>query len=721
MPRKLIIVESPTKAKTISKFLGSEFIIESSYGHVRDLPKSKMGIDPDNNFEPKYVVPVKAKAQVKKLKELAKKAAMVYLATDEDREGEAISWHLDYLLDLPKEKSQRIAFHEITKEAIENALKNPRELDLNLVNAQQARRILDRLVGYELSPFLWKKIYKGLSAGRVQSVAVRLVVERERERQAFKTEEYWTVQAIFEKNGQQFSAQLAKIDGRALKKLDLKKKEQVDQILKDLAGADYKIGQIEIKDKQRNPLPPFATSSLQQAANNYLGYSAKQTMLLAQKLYETGYITYMRTDSFNLADKFLNEAQNLITQEFGKEYSQRKVFKSKQKGAQEAHEAIRPTQAGTQPGQANLEPKQAKLYELIWRRAIASQMAPALIGQTGVDINNADDKYTFRANGSQIKFAGWLKVLPEKVSENILPELKSGEKLTANELKPEQHFTEPPARYTEATLVKALEEKGIGRPSTYAPTISTIVDRKYVAKEGRQLFPQEIGYLVNDLLVAHFPKIVDYEFTANMEKDLDEIAEGKKEWQPLLKEFYQPFKDNLMQKEKEVSKKALTEEKTSEVCDKCGQPMVIKMGRYGKFLACTGFPDCKNTKQLNGQGQKEEAEVLDEKCPDCGSALQKKRGRFGEFIGCSNYPQCKYIKKEKRGTGVKCPTCQKGEIVAKRSRQGKTFYACDQYPNCKTAFWSKPTGEKCPECGSLLVAGAKGSVQCSDKSCGYKK
>jgi len=722
MSKNLVIVESPTKAKTITKFLGSDFDIQSSFGHVRDLPASKMGVDIEKNFEPQYVVPTRARKNVNALKTKAAKAACVYFATDEDREGEAISWHLAEILQLPKDKTKRIAFHEITKEAIDNALKNPRAIDLNLVNAQQARRILDRLVGYELSPFLWKKLYKGLSAGRVQSVAVRLIVEREREIQAFKAEEFWTIEALFSKDGQNFTAALYKVDGKKLEKLEIKNKELADKILKALENNKFKVVSVEIKDKKRNPYPPFTTSTLQQAANNVLGFSAKQTMLLAQQLYETGYITYMRTDSFNLADKFLNEAGDFIKQEFGADYAERKVYKSKQKGAQEAHEAIRPTEANNTPEkiQDKLDAKQLKLYDLIWRRAIASQMKSAIISQTSADINNENDKFTFRATGSQIKFLGWLKVLPDKATENLLPNLHNNDLLETKEIKSNQHFTEPPPRYTEASLVKAMEEKGIGRPSTYAPTISTIIERKYIEKEERKLKPTEIGMLVNDLLVKHFEKIVDYAFTAKMEEDLDEVAEGKKEWQPLIAEFYKPFKKNLMQKETEISKQDFIKETTDEKCDKCGKDMVVKMGRYGKFLACSGFPECRNIKSLRKEGELDDSQKIDEKCPECGSALQMKRGRFGKFIGCSNYPTCKYIKKEKKGTGITCPLCNKGEIVAKRSRRGKTFYACDQYPNCKNAYWSKPTGEKCPNCQSLLVMGAKETVQCSNKECGYK-
>lgn len=722
--KSLVIVESPTKAKTITKFLGKDYQVESSYGHVRDLPKSKMGVDTEEgSFEPKYVIPTKARKRVNDLKKMANGADQVLFATDEDREGEAISWHLAHILDIPEKDTKRIVFHEITKSAIEKALENPRPIEMDLVNAQQARRVLDRLVGYELSPLLWRKIYKGLSAGRVQSVAVRLIVERERERKAFKKEEYWTIEAKFKKNGQEeiFKAKLNKIDGKALKKLDIKNKKQSDRIVKDLEKGSFKISELKVTEKKRKPLAPFTTSTLQQAANNKLGFSAKQTMMFAQRLYETGRITYMRTDSFNLADKFLGEASEFIGDKYGADFAETRKYKSKQKGAQEAHEAIRPTNASETPDslKGKLEDKEYELYDLIWRRAMASQMKDAVLSMTSVDIEDGT-KHSFRANGSRIEFEGWLKVFPEKVSENILPPLEKGDGLNLEKVLPEQHFTEPPPRYSEAALVKALEEKGIGRPSTYAPTISTIIARNYVEKEDRKLKPTETGILVNDILVEHFPKIVDYEFTARMEGELDKIADEGKEWQPIIADFYKPFKQTIMEKDEELRKEDIAEEKTDEVCEKCGKPMIIKMGRFGKFLACTGFPECKNTKQLEG-GEKKEPEKLDEKCPECGSPLVKKTGRFGPFIGCSNYPDCKYIKKEKRGTGVKCPKCGKGEIVAKRSRRGKTFYACDQYPDCKNAYWSKPTGEKCPECGSLLVAGAKDTFVCSNKECKYKK
>ncbi|MBI5404796.1 MAG: type I DNA topoisomerase [Candidatus Kerfeldbacteria bacterium] len=739
--KKLIIVESPTKAKTISRFLGKGFDVQSSYGHIRDLPKSKLGVDVEHGFEPQYVVPVKSKKTVTALKKSAAKASAIYFATDEDREGEAISFHLAELLDQPKDKLKRIVFHEITKEAIDAALKNPRELDLRLVDAQQARRILDRLVGYELSPLLWKKVAKGLSAGRVQSVAVRLIVEREREIEAFKPQEYWSLEADFANTANAvFSTKLAKHGGQSIDRLDLTSKKDVDAILNDLKGASYSIADVQKKEVRKNPYPPYTTSTLQQDANRKLGFSSRQTMTLAQQLYEgielgdhgqVGLITYMRTDSFNLAAKFLGEVGSFITESFGQTYHESRTYQTKSKGAQEAHEAIRPTDPRLTPEavKAHLDDRQLKLYDLIWRRAVASQMSPAEMDSTSVDITNntkeTSKTYLFRANGQVTKFDGFLKVATESVKESELPELTSGEHVELKELKPNQHFTEPPARYSEAGLVKKLEEFGIGRPSTYAPTIATVIDRGYVERFERRLKPTDIALIVNDLLVKHFPEIVDYEFTANMEKQLDDVAEGTIEWRPVIKAFYDPFKKNLAVKESELDRKELTEQATEHICDKCGNPMVIKYGRFGKFLACTGYPDCKNTKELNQDNSISDAPAAEgtgEKCPVCKEGeVVMKRGRFGPFLGCNRYPDCKFIKNIEKKTGVTCPQCGQGDIIEKRSRFGKTFYSCNRYPDCKFALWSKPTGEKCPESGDLLVLGPKGTVRCSNKTCKYTK
>ena len=734
----LVIVESPTKAKTISRFLGKDFVIKSSFGHLRDLPQKEMGIDIEHNFTPHYVVPRKNQKTVTDLKKSAAKAKIIYFASDEDREGEAIAWHLAQILKPAPDKIRRIAFHEITKSAILESLEHPRDIDLNMVDAQQARRVLDRLVGYELSPFLWRKVAKGLSAGRVQSVAVRLIVEREREIQKFVPEEYWNIEGDFQKESgkENFSAKLNKINDKVLDKFAIKTKAESDKILKDLDGRTYKVVNIEKKETKRTAPPPFITSTLQQDANRRLGFSAKQTMLIAQQLYEgvgignegsIGLITYMRTDSVNLAEKFLSEARDFLKKSFGEKYLAPGVrrFTTKSKLAQEAHEAIRPTDPSRDPESVRpyLDDHQYKLYNLIWRRAVASQMAEAALLGTAVDIeaekSDAKISYTFRANGLTIKFDGFLKVYGTS-QETILPVFKLEELLELLKLNPAQHFTEPPARFSDASLVKTLEEYGIGRPSTYAPTISTIIDRGYVSRiEARRLAPTEIAFMVNDLLVAHFPQIVDYKFTANMENDLDEIAEGKKKWVPVIKEFYMPFKENLDQKYKDVSK---AEEPTEEVCEKCGSPMVIKTGRFGKFLACSGFPNCRNIKSLGKEGGGElEPETTNEICDKCGAPMIIKSGRFGKFLSCSKYPECKNMKPIVKSTGVACPECGKGEIVERRSKKGKTFYSCNRYPDCKFALWSKPTGEKCPKCKSLLVYGKNDTVVCSNKECDFKK
>lgn len=734
--KNLVIVESPTKAKTISKFLGKDFIIKSSNGHVRDLPAKEMGVDIENDFKPSYITIPKAKARIEDLKKTAQKVDVIILATDEDREGEAIAWHLETAINDKGKPSQRIVFHEITKEAVNEALKNPREIDLRLVDAQQARRILDRLVGYELSPFLWKKVAKGLSAGRVQSVAVRIIVDREREIENFKPEEFWSIEADLQKKetNENFTAKLIKKDNKTISKLAIKNKEEADKILKDLENSQYIVSAVERKEAIKNPYPPFKTSTLQQAASNKLGFSTKQTMLVAQQLYEgielgdegsVGLITYMRTDSLNISKEAIENTRSYIKDTLGENYlpAKPRFYKTKALGAQEAHEAIRPTFPQKSPDEIKkyLNPNQYKLYNLIWRRMIACQMASAVFDATTVDIKAQN--YTFRANGIVIKFDGFLKIYDSKTKETTLPSLQKSEELNLTKILPKQHFTEPPARYTEASLVKALEEEGIGRPSTYAPTISTIQERNYVQKNEEKRFqPTEIGEMVNDLLVKHFPQIVDLKFTAHMEKDLDEIAGGKKEWVPVIKTFYDPFKKNLDQKYKELTKKEVTQEEiTEEKCEKCGSPMIIKMGRYGKFLACSNFPKCKNTKPLKGEEAPEKEIVLtEEKCDKCGSPMAVKTGRYGKFLGCSNYPQCKNIKKIIKSTGVKCPQCQEGDIIEKRSKRGKTFYSCSRYPDCKFALWQKPTGEKCPDCSSLLIYAGKDKIKCSNKECGYK-
>lgn len=675
--KKLVIVESPTKARTISGFLGSGFLVESSYGHVRDLPKSKIGIDFENNFEPHYIIPQKAKAQVKKLKEAAKKAEKIILATDEDREGEAIAWHLIQVLNLNESSQQsavgsqpleatpveRIVFHEITDQAIKEALRNPRDLDIKRVNAQQARRILDRIVGYKLSPFLWKKVMRGLSAGRVQSVAVRLVVEREREIQAFKPEEYWSIEAEVEtKKAERFRVTLVSHQGKTLGKLDIKTAEEAKKIVDLAKKADWLVSSVEKKAATRSPLPPFTTSTLQQEASHRLGFSAKQTMMLAQQLYEginigrgqVGLITYMRTDSVNLAQSAVSEARSFIEKSFGAKYvpSSPRFFKTKSKGAQEAHEAIRPTNPHLIPDElmAHLDKRQLKLYDLIWRRFIATQMPEAVFDATVINIEAGDS--IFRATGQVLKFDGFLKVYRIKTEDVSLPDVAPDENVKPIEVLPIRHFTEPLPRYTDASLIKALEKAGVGRPSTYAPTLSTIQNRGYVEKDERRRYvPTEIGVIVNDLLVEHFPEVVDIEFTAKMEEELDEIAEGAKEWQPVIRKFYDPFSKHLEAKYEEVEKKTPVEE-TNEVCELCGKPMVIKFGRFGKFMACSGFPECKNTKTL---------------------------------------------KKEPVSTGVICPKCGQGELVQRFTRKKRLFFGCSRYPDCDYATWTNPNKEKAKE------------------------
>ncbi len=737
MPSQLVIVESPTKAKTIGRFLGRGFTVLSSMGHVRDLPKHELGVDVEHEFIPRYVIPRKNQKTVTALKKAAAKANSVYFATDEDREGEAISWHLAEVLKIDPEKLKRITFHEITERAIQDALAHPRSLDQRLVNAQQARRILDRLVGYELSPFLWKKVAKGLSAGRVQSVAVRLIVEREREIQAFKAEEYWTIEGLFSTADKvQFEAHLLKTNGTSLEKFSIKTTEEAEALVEKARASSYAVGPIEKKSVQKNPLAPFTTSTLQQEANRKLGFSARKAMFVAQGLYEgvelgsegsVGLITYMRTDSVNLAQEFQTATQAFLASKFGAEYATGpRSYKTKSKSAQEAHEAIRPTSVDRTPEELRpyLTPDQMKIYDLIWRRAVASQMPAAQFDAVTVDVNSQDNAFTFRANGSTVSFEGFLKIYPEALNETRLPELATGQALNADSITPNQHFTQPPARYSEAGLVKALEEYGIGRPSTYAPTIATIIDRNYVEKEERRLKPTELAMLVNDVLVEHFPTIVDYQFTAKMEDSLDAIAAGEEDWGPIISTFYHPFHTNLETKMEQVSKKELTETATDQVCEKCGKPMVIKLGRYGKFLACTGYPECKNTRPLNEDGSvgaKPEAEITDQVCDKCGKPMVVKFGRYGKFLACTGYPECKNVKNIEDKIGVTCPQCKEGELVVRRSRFGKSFYSCNRYPDCKFALWAKPTGEKCPDCGSLLVHAKGGAMRCSSKTCKYQR
>ena len=671
----LIIVESPTKCKTLQKFLGKDYLIASSYGHIRDLPQKELGVDIKNNFEPTYVVPPKAKPHLKVLQDDMKKSKAVILATDSDREGEAIAWHLSELLKLKDPK--RIVFHEITKTAIEHALKNPRKLDLKLVNSQQARRILDRLVGYKLSPFLWKKVMRGLSAGRVQSVAVRLVCEREKAIQAFVPVEYWSIAAklLKLKTLNEIEAFLVKKDGKSIGKLEIKSEKEANDILSDLRGAQYQVSSIEKREEKRHPAPPFTTSTLQQTAWSNFKFSAKKTMTLAQALYERGFITYHRTDSVNLSAESQAMAKNFILQNFGNDYwpGFSRIFKTKSKSAQEAHEAIRPTNTGLNAEEftknTKISGKDIKnLYDLIWQRFLASQMQEATFNSMAVEIQA--NNYTFQANGQTLKFDGFLKVYPTKFTENELPVLEKNELLDLKELSPLQHFTQPPARYSEATLVKALEKEEIGRPSTYAPIMDTIQQRGYVEKdEKKKLKPTKIGTIVNDVLVENFPQIVDLTFTAKMEKELDEIAEGKDTWAKTLKDFYIPFEENLKIKEREVIKKDLTE-KTDQKCPECGADVIIRLGKYGKFLACSAFPKCKYTENI-----------------------------------------------KRPSIGIKCPKCFQGEIVEKITKRKKIFYGCANWPKCDFAMWDKPIDKTCPQCDALMAEKRGGKEVCSNKEC----
>ena len=699
----LVIVESPAKGKTIQQFLKSEYKVLSSYGHIRDLPKGELGIDVDNNFQPKYVIPTKARKNVNILKKEAKKAKLLILATDEDREGEAIAWHINQILNSENTKPyQRIVFHEITKKAIEQALKNPRKININMVNAQKARRTLDRLVGYKLSPFLWKKVVKRLSAGRVQSIATRLVCEKEEDIKKFKSQEYWSIEALLkklrikdQKLTSEFKALLIKKDEKLISKFGIKDKKYTDKIIKRLNVAEYEISNIKKKEIKRNSLPPFTTSSLQQESWKKFHWPAKFTMRIAQQLYETGLISYHRTDSLNLSEISLFSAKKFIINNYGKNYWAGffKKYKTKSKNAQEAHEAIRPTNIDKTPKKleqkTNINNEQFRLYNLIWRRFIASQMNQAIFDSTIIDIiakpknillklnkkSVEKENYTFRANGQILKFDGFLKIYPIKFEETELPLIKNKETLELTKLIPLQHFTKPPARYTEATLIKVMEENEIGRPSTYASILSTIQERNYIEKNEEKRFqPTEIGVVVNNLLVKHFPKIVDIKFTIEMEENLDKIAEGKEKLTPIIKDFYIPFEKNLEKKYKEISKQDIAEEKTEKKCPECKAFLIIKLGRFGKFYACPNFPKCKYTEAI-----------------------------------------------KKQGLGIKCPKCKKGEITQKRTKKKKIFYGCSNWPNCNFALWDKPINEKCQKCDSLLTETKKGQIKCSNKDCDFEK
>jgi len=745
--KSLVIVESPAKAKTIAKYLGKDYTVKASVGHIMDLPKSKLGVDIENNFEPKYIQ-IRGKASVvKELKTAAKKADRILIATDPDREGEAIAYHVAVSVagSAKTQEIYRVLFNEITKKAILQAIEHPGKIDTNKVDAQQARRVLDRLVGYQISPILWQKVRRGLSAGRVQSVALRIICEREEEIKAFVPEEFWSLTALLEgKLPPQFEAKLIKKDEDKLK---LKNNEEVQKILAELKDKSYSVARVEKKERKRNPVPPFTTSKLQQEAGRKLGFTAKRTMGIAQSLYEgvdvgkegaVGLITYMRTDSTRVGKESQDEAREFITGKYGKEYLPEKppVYASA-KLAQEAHEAVRPTSVLREPDAIKqyLENDQYKLYKLIWNRFVASQMNPALIDQTSVDIKSGD--YTFRATGSVVKFPGFMAVYMEEKAEDaapeddneeaVLPPLVEGESLTLVKLDPKQHFTQPPPRFSEALLVKTLEEKGIGRPSTYAAIISTIQERDYVNKVENKFRPTELGVLVSNLLVSHFPVVMDVAFTAKMEEELDKIEEGQMPWVSAVRDFYTPFSESLEKAQAEMKDFKAEQVPTDIVCEKCGKPMIVKWGRNGQFLACSGYPDCKTTKPFirneNGVVEAAPEETTDEKCPKCGSDMIVKRGRFGKFLACSKYPDCNHT--QGMSTGVTCPE-DGGKIVERRSRFGKMFYSCANYPACKYAIWYKPILRACPQCNApfLVEKYSKKTgpyVACLKKECGYKE
>jgi DNA topoisomerase I len=779
MPKSLIIVESPSKAKTLHKYLGKNFVVKASVGHVKDLPEQRLGVDVAKGFQPEYVV-IKGKDKfLAEIKKAAMDADKVYLASDPDREGEAIAWHIAQELEErdgrrkktgPSKKSAgrsskpqpqrtdwlyRVLFNEITERAVKRALEHPGQIDLKKVNAQQARRILDRIVGYKISPLLWEKVRRGLSAGRVQSVAVRLVCEREQEILAFVPEEYWSITARLQAAGlPPFEARLVQIDGE---ELELHNEAEAQAALKTLEGQDFIVKKVETKERKRNPVAPFITSRLQQEAARKLHFSPKKTMVVAQQLYEgvelgkegpVGLITYMRTDSTRIAAEALEEVRQHISGRFGRDYlpDQPAIYKTR-KGAQEAHEAIRPTAVGRTPEsvKVHLARDQYLLYQLIWTRFVASQMNPALLDVTRVDIQAGPA--LFRATGSVVKFQGFTILYTEAKEETasavgkepsteeeedsrLLPPLAVGDRLRLLGLIPKQHFTQPPPRYTEALLIKELEENGIGRPSTYAAILSTILERKYVEKAEGRLRPTELGKVVNSLLVEHFPDVLNVQFTAQMEESLDHIEEGNKDWVETVRAFYNPFSKHLEKAQIEMRDVKREEIPTEIVCEKCGRKMVIKWGRHGRFLACPGYPECKNTKEFvqEASGKVRVVEAVTsstQKCDRCGKPMIVKNGRYGQFLACSGYPQCKNTKPIT--TGVKCPQpgCT-GELTQKRTKRGRTFYACSRYPDCKFAIWDRPVPRPCPSCGAPFLVERFGrrsgpKLACHNKDCGYQE
>ncbi|GIW45493.1 MAG: DNA topoisomerase 1 [Candidatus Binatia bacterium] len=772
MAKNLVIVESPAKAKTLQKYLGADYQVKSSVGHIKDLPKSRLGVDVEHGFRPEYeVIHGKGKI-VAELRKAAKDKDQIFLATDPDREGEAIAWHIAE--ELKKSKAakgsdedarvQRVLFHEITQRAVQEAMRNPRRLDRNLFEAQQARRVLDRLVGYEISPLLWEKVRRGLSAGRVQSVAVRLIVDREREIQKFQPKEYWSITARLEgKQPPVFTARLFRIGEQKLdpETFRIENEEAARELVERLQGAEFRVVRVEKKERRRFPAPPFTTSRLQQEAARKLGFTPTRTMRIAQRLYEgvelgpegsVGLITYMRTDSTRISTDAQTQARSVIREKFGADYlpAEPPTYPSK-KGAQDAHEAIRPTSLDYAPERVKpyLKAEEYELYKLIWDRFLASQMRPAVFDRTTVDIRAADT--LFRATGQVMKFDGFTRVYTEGRDEEAppagedeeangasetsaaqLPPLEEGEVLRLLALEPAQHFTQPPPRFTQATLVKELEEKGIGRPSTYATIVGTILNREYVVEDSsKRLRPTELGFLVTDLLVQAFPDILNVEFTAGMEEQLDKVEEGKETWTETLRRFYEPFKRDLEQA-RQVMRDVKGGQVTEVPCPSCGAPMVMRWGRTGDYLACSKYPDCKTTRNFvrdqDGRIRIVERETTDETCPTCGKPMEVRYGRFGKFLGCAGYPECKTILPYERPkeTGVQCPDCQQGQILEKRSRAGKTFFSCSRYPECRFATWDRPVPQPCPECGAPFVVEKttkrQGTVRrCLTEGCGYRE
>ncbi len=750
----LVIVESPAKAKTIKKYLGKDFEVLASYGHVRDLIPKTGAVDPDDEFKMKYQAIEKNERHVQAISKALKKADALYLATDPDREGEAISWHLLELLKgrrhLKDKSVHRVVFNEITKKAVQEAVENPRDISMDLVNAQQARRALDYLVGFNLSPLLWKKVRRGLSAGRVQSPALRMIVEREEEIEAFTSQEYWTIEADLIKEKQGFSAKLTHYQDNKLEQFSITDEvsaKDTEQALLSASAGKLLVEKIQKRQRKRNPAAPFTTSTLQQEAARKLGFTTQRTMRTAQQLYEgidtgggaIGLITYMRTDSVNLSDDALVELREFISERFGSDNLPDKPqqYKTKAKNAQEAHEAIRTTSIRRSPDELkeHLTKDQFKLYELIWKRTLACQMIHATINTVSADLNCGPGN-TFRANGSTIANPGFMAVYLEDVDdgsrgkddEKILPPLEEGEELTLQAIRPEQHFTEPPPRYSEASLVKALEEHGIGRPSTYASIISTLQDREYVELEKKRFYPTDVGRVVNRFLTNYFTRYVDYGFTADLEDELDAVARGEEEWVPLLDKFWAPFKEQIDHTEENVKRSDVTHEAMDEECPQCGKPLSIRLGRHGRFIGCTNYPECDYTRDLNGNGkEQEEPEIVEgRKCPDCGSDLVIKRGKYGKFIGCSGYPDCRHIEplEKPKDTGVTCPKCNSGTIMQRKSRRGKIFYSCSGYPDCDYATWNEPIAEPCPSCGwpilTLKTTKRRGTEKvCPQQDCSF--